>query len=415
MKKILLFVLIIGTLASCKKDEPKPPVLTAITLSKDTIKMDVGNTRNVSFTTNPSDYDKTKLTWKSSDNTIVSVSSAGAITAVKQGNAVITVTNQTATVTAVCLVTVLPELKNITLAKDTIKMNAGDVKTIAFTLAPTNYDKTALVWKSSDTTLLSVNKSGVITAKKEGDVIVSVNNQDSTITKFCLVSISPKIDNLSIGLIAYYPFNNSGVDVSGHGNNGTLFNISTVPDRHGNLNAAYHFDGNSSYISVPDKQELRLNNTDFTLNAWIKLDAYNTTSYLSAIMSKRFSGINNGWLWGINGALNIPNGAAYYGPGGGNADAIGNTVVNTGQWHMVTSVYSLANQQLSIYIDGVLDHTISNILTAGASTTALLYIGKDSQGTSGNFYYFQGAMDDIRIYKLALNPSAVQQLYNAPN
>ncbi len=109
--------------------------------------------------------------------------------------------------------------------------------------------------------------------------------------------------NTANGLIAYWPFNNSAADQSGFGRNGTASNVTSVADRFGNANSAYHFDGSSSYVSVPDNVALRLNNTDFTLNAWVKLDAYNP-SYLSTIISKRTSGVNNGWLWGFNGALN---------------------------------------------------------------------------------------------------------------
>lgn len=498
MKKLLLFasiiagVLILGNLASCKKDEPKPPSLSGITLIKDTLKINVGDTRSINLTLTPANFDKTALVWHSSDNTIVSVDNNGLLTAISEGEAIITVTNQTATITSVCLVSVLPKLKaialtkdtilinagevktvNVTLtplnsdkstlvwkssdttilsvsntgiitakkqggaivsvrsqngalttfclvsvlpqlkaialSKDTVQMNAGDVKSINVTLTPLNSDKSTLVWKSSDTTILSVNNTGIVTAKKQGVAIVSVRNQDATLTTFCLVSVAPKIDNLTIGLIAYYPFNDSGLDASGNGNDGTLNNISSVPNRFGKANAAYHFDGSTSYISVPDKPALRLGNTDFTLNVWIKLDSYNP-SYASSIIGKRFAGINNGWLWAINGPFNTPNGAVYFGPGGGNADAIGNIVLGTGQWYMVTCIYTLANSQLSIYVNGVLDQTVSNILPANASVAATLYIGKDSP-TNG--YFFQGSMDELRMYNRAINISELQKLYTA--
>ena len=90
-------------------------------------------------------------------------------------------------------------------------------------------------------------------------------------------------------LTAHWELNGSAVDASRYGNNGTAFNTSPVADRFGNANGALHFDGSTSYMRVPDSVRLRLANMDFTLNAWVKLDAY-SGDYVSAIISKRISG-----------------------------------------------------------------------------------------------------------------------------
>ncbi|MDB5135183.1 MAG: 5-Nucleotidase domain protein [Mucilaginibacter sp.] len=409
MKKFLLLAfIIVGALASCKKEDPKPADLTAITLSKDTLKMNVGDTKSISFTLAPSTYDKTKLVWQSSDNTIISVDNSGLITAKKEGQAIVSVHNPSGTVTTFCLVSVLPELKAITLSKDTLKMNAGDVKNVNFTLTPLGYDKTALVWHSSDSTILTVSNSGAITAIKEGEAIVSVRNQGATITSFCLVSVAPRIDNLAVGLIAYYPFNDSGLDASGHKNDGTVFNISSAPNRHGNANSAYHFDGSTSYISVADKQELRLNNTDFTINAWINIETYN--SYFgSIIFCKRLTGADNGWAMSVGGDAANPIGSINFGPGGGSINATGNKIIPLNQWLMVTTIYKAATSQLSIYVNGVLDNT-SAVYSPNSSINSLMYIGKDDPSVPDNGYFFQGSMDELRIYNRAINPDELQKL-----
>src|ERR1700743_171658 len=121
-------------------------------------------------------------------------------------------------------------------------------------------------------------------------------------------------------LMAYWPLNNNAADKSRYGNNGVAFNTTAVADRFGNANSALHFDGTTSYIAVPDSVGLRLANTDFTVNAWVKLDSYNSY-YASAIISKRLTGANNGWVWAIHGQGHTPLGAVYFGPGGGNPDA----------------------------------------------------------------------------------------------
>jgi hypothetical protein len=218
-------------------------------------------------------------------------------------------------------------------------------------------------------------------------------------------------------LVAHWELNGNANDASRYGNNGAAIGTTAVADRFGNAGSALHFDGFSSYVVIPDSIRLRLINTDFTINAWIELDAYSYEN-VSAIMSKRISGSNNGWLFAVNGQGNTPTytlGSVYYGPGGGNADAISSKAVSIGSWHMITCVYTYAAQTLSIYIDGVLDHTVNSILSPNASISAPLYIGEDTDGTPTGQYFFKGSMDDIRIYNTALDLSSIQQLRSATN
>lgn len=209
-------------------------------------------------------------------------------------------------------------------------------------------------------------------------------------------------------LIAYWPFDGNGKDHSGNGNTATLHNLISTTDRFGNQNGAYYFNGQNAYASVIDKATLRLSDTDFTLNAWVKLDAYNA-SHGSMIMAKRTSGVNSGWQTSISGYDSNPYGVMTYGPGGGSYNAWGSIKVSFNQWHMVTCVYKLSTQTLSIYINGVLDNTTIGVLTPNGNITAPLFIGMDP---NTNTYLIKGALDDVRISGKALNSAEVLQFYN---
>jgi len=218
-------------------------------------------------------------------------------------------------------------------------------------------------------------------------------------------------------LVAHWQLDGNAVDASRYGNNGTAIGTTAIADRFGKPNGALQFDGTSSYIVVPDSVRLRLGNTDFTLNLWVKSSAYNSAA-VSALISKRITGANNGWLWGLNGALNTnlgPLGSVYYGPGGGNSDAVGTTAVALNQWTMVTCVYTLSTQTLTIYINGTLDNSTTGIKSPNSSISAPLYIGTDQLAPGQQEYFFAGAMDDIRIYNTALSQSDISQLHSAAN
>jgi hypothetical protein len=297
-------------------------------------------------------------------------------------------------------------LKSILLGKDTLSMYEGDVVQLNYAVDPSNYDPSKLVWKSSDTSIIAIS-SGSVKAKKAGLSKITVYNTVNTVSVSCLVTVK---DTLRKGLIAYYPFNGSVGDSSGYANNGTAYNVTPTANRFGVANNAYYFNGINSYITVNDNPKLRLYNTDFTFNAWVSLDAYGST-YGSNILNKRLSGLNNGWVWSISGDLSLPQHVLSYGAGGGSVNAFGSFIIPVQSWHMLTTVYDNQHQQISIYIDGVLDSRVNNILTPNPAITALMYIGRDNPDVYSDGYFFKGALDDVRIYGRALSSNAIQKLF----
>lgn len=321
-------------------------------------------------------------------------------------------------------ITPAPEtLKGILLGKDTLTMYVGDTRQLPYTLTPSDISTKTLTFKSSDSTIISISNSGLLTARKTGLSVVSVTNQDKTVSVEALVSVLPKrvIDSLKVGLIAYYPFNyDSAVDSSGNGNDGTIYDITSVSDRFGKPNSAFYFNGVSSYIDVKDNAALRLSNTDFTLNSWVNMPNY-SASYGSLVLSKRGPNSSNGWIYGVGGYGNLTNSVGALGTitynvsGGPDPYAAGKVTVGLNQWHMLTVVYSFQKKQASIYVDGVLDTVTSNIPSPNALTTSDMFIGADSQGSfnpSASSYFVKGKIDDIRIYGRALNVSEISKLYH---
>jgi Concanavalin A-like lectin/glucanases superfamily len=241
--------------------------------------------------------------------------------------------------------------------------------------------------------------------------------------KLAEVDPTTPTDSLKVGLIAYYPFNNNANDESGNGNNGTATNVTSATDRNGNTNAAAQFDGTSSYVTVNDNTGLRLNATDFTINYWVNLDQYSSLSG-SAILSKNNGPHQNGWNCSVTGTGNVDPGtgngnyghAFYNVSGGGDPYAIGNAVMATAHWNMVTVVYTLSQHKIAFYVNGVLDNIASDIPTPNGETNVKLLIGKNSLNDGVTpLYYLKGKLDDIRIYDRALSTNLINKLYIATN
>ena len=73
---------------------------------------------------------------------------------------------------------------------------------------------------------------------------------------------------LTNGLVAFYPLNGNANDASGNGFNANHVSATPCPDRFGNPNQAFYFDGVANYIGFPTVPLTEF--TSWTLAAWIQ-------------------------------------------------------------------------------------------------------------------------------------------------
>src|SRR6202012_4555847 len=100
---------------------------------------------------------------------------------------------------------------------------------------------------------------------------------------------------------------------------------------------------------VNDNYYLRLSSFEFSINAWVKIDAYDESTS-SEILSKRLTSLNSGWNFSVVGNAGAPVGALIFGPGKGKVTDYGVASVPLNGWHMITCVYGYP--YMKFYIDG---------------------------------------------------------------
>lgn len=86
------------------------------------------------------------------------------------------------------------------------------------------------------------------------------------------------------------------------------------------------------------------------------------------------------------------------------------TPLNDGLWHHVAAVYdpTLATNRFKLYVDGVLD-TAANLPTpVFTSSFNTMRIGRRLD----NIHYFQGDIDEVRCWNVALSATDIQNSYN---
>ena len=102
-------------------------------------------------TVSPKNATNQKITWKSSNKKIATVSSKGVVTGKKKGTVKITVTTADGKKTASCTVMVKDpvKVKSVKLNKTKATVKKGKTLKLKATIAPKNATNTEVTWKSS--------------------------------------------------------------------------------------------------------------------------------------------------------------------------------------------------------------------------------------------------------------------------
>ncbi len=203
-------------------------------------------------------------------------------------------------------------------------------------------------------------------------------------------------------LVAAYSFDEGSgttvTDASGNNNTGTISGATWTTA--GKFGGALVFDGTSAKVTIPDAPSLRLT-TDMTLEAWVKPSTV-TAAWRDVI----YKGNDNYLLEGTapNGG-GVPAGGGTFGANFVATYGTAPLAVNT--WTHLALTYNGAT--LRLYVNGV--QVASQAQTGNLVTSANpLQIGGDS--IFGQ--YFQGTIDEVRIYNQALSPSEIQADMQTP-
>jgi hypothetical protein len=201
-------------------------------------------------------------------------------------------------------------------------------------------------------------------------------------------------------MIAHWTFDegtgNIAHDSTVNANNGTIYNGNWAS---GVLNGALQFNGSSTYAVVPNSSSLNITGS-ITVSAWLKINSI-PTNYVG-IVAKGEGDPSYNLEFNASGASVglVFADSSYH---GANSNAL-----TTNTWYLITGTYDMS--QIKLYVNGNLQG-VTNYTGTYQSNSEPLYIGNQQPGAGR---YYNGLLDDLRIYNNALTASEIQQLYNVP-
>jgi len=204
-------------------------------------------------------------------------------------------------------------------------------------------------------------------------------------------------------LVAEYLCNGSAKDTSGFGHDGVVHGAIPTSDRFGHPAGALLFDGNDDYIVVDPPP--RLSDRALTVSAWARYDAdaFGVHRWSNCIVCQddgrdddqsrrifQISTFGNRIIWHRFMDVHDP-------------QSQGPIVPHI--WYHVAAVF--ADGVHTLYVQGVPNDSRAH----GQRTHdgQPIHIGR--KGTPERYFFFNGAIDDVRIYNRALTAAEIQSLY----
>ena len=174
--------------------------VTSITLSESKKSIHIGESFTLTATVKPENTKNKNIIWSSNDPSIVSVSQSGEVTALSNGQAVITAKSESSGLEAKCIVTVSTPVTGVSISSETETIIRGNSITLTASVLPETATNKNVTWKSSDTEIATVESDGTVTGTGVGSAVITVETVDGKFSAACEITVEPEFRKVNIAL-----------------------------------------------------------------------------------------------------------------------------------------------------------------------------------------------------------------------
>jgi hypothetical protein len=220
-----------------------------------------------------------------------------------------------------------------------------------------------------------------------------------------------KASQQSRGLVAHWGFlsSDSNVrfrDLSGNGNT-LLAGGAGINKGAGRLGPSLTLNGSQKLSSTPLKSGGFFSDS-ITVSTWVKFNALGTGTTLNNEIFERDADTSN---WGFQLIMSGPKLTFYLtNQVPSSISMVGNTSLIINKWYHIAVTYDISTQVATTFVNGLIDNAVTLAATSIRGSGSLFTVG----ASSANARYFNGAMDDFRVYDRALSSKELLDVYQNP-
>ena len=189
--------------------------LEKITLNREEVLLDIGETFNLVATPIPENADDATIVWSTDNEDVISLDE-GHITALASGTAHVYAKSTDGSIVAMCTVIVKTHAESVVINPAEITLSKlGQIRQLEATVYPEEaYDK-SVKWSSSNSSVCTVTQNGMIVAVDYGTAIILAVTNDGGHIASCVVVVDASTGIADVAADSYIVKNVNGVLLHG--------------------------------------------------------------------------------------------------------------------------------------------------------------------------------------------------------
>ena len=228
------------------------------------------------------------------------------------------------------------------------------------------------------------------------------------------VHLTSEGGSASADLMACYRFDGDVLDASGNGNNGTMSSVVFTTDRSGRESAAILFGNPKARVSIPSTPSMHPLD-QLTITFWIRVDRiinnYSPILHKGGTIRGDFE--NREYACYVKSISTTRFQLQFFsaGDGRGQAEILSNGNQPVREWLFVAATFDRRKHLTRLFVNGSLEGEDDDQYSTFNQNDSPMTLGVDDEGSHPDRSPFNGALDDLRLYRRALTPEEIRGLY----